>query len=185
MATTTSTGSLVLTTSPTEPLTWIAAGKRPAAFLGNGSPMGLLRPNINKESVMTVEIFVRVAGLLKAEGVAVVFYGDKVNAVAVNKAIVVTDGDPMLFITDDIYYIASNNSDEELADEVLDLSDSGINNESDVISALQSAAQMALLVSEPGPVAARYLERLVADDEYADYVVTRSQRKALKNKKVA
>lgn len=125
---------------------------------------------------MTVEFTIRVAGLLKATDTAVVYVGLSISAVAVNKAIVVTSNDPMEFITDDIEYIASNVQ-RDYVDEVVDLSDAAIENDSDIVAAIQSAAQMALLVGEPGPVAVKFLERVVSDDRFAEHQMDLAQRK--------
>jgi hypothetical protein len=116
---------------------------------------------------MAVEMFVKVPGLFKAEGVAVVFHGQGgVNAIAVSKSIVITSDSVDEWITDDVEYVVSNKEVGEV-DEVIDLTDAAITHESPIVEALQAAAQMALMASEPGPIAAKFLEHVVEDADYA------------------
>ena len=133
---------------------------------------------------MAVECIVKLAGLLKAEDVAVVFRSNGLTALAVNKAIIVTDGDVSEWVPEDATHIVSNVDGADV-DEVIDMTNSGISEDDPWTFAVQSAAQMALIVSEPGPLGAKFLTKLVADDVLAARHVNRGLKNPPKDNPIS
>jgi hypothetical protein len=123
-------------------------------------------------------VVVAVPGLFKDSDTVAIFRKDGLDAIALNKAIVVTSDDVFEFVPEDATYVVVNAGSmlRDKADEVVDLSDVPVADQA-LVAAVQSAAHMALLTCEPGPVAAKFLERLVNEPEFTARKVIKGARK--------
>lgn len=115
---------------------------------------------------MTVEINFTLPGLFDADTAVVAEVGIY-KAIAVNKTMVITDSKSIEEFLGDTDYLVSNVELLMGVDEVIDMTNSGIDTEDGKTRAFQMAAQLVLIAGEPGPRAVRYLERVVGDDDFA------------------
>lgn len=124
----------------------------------------------------TVEMIVRVPGLFDEDTTFIIKHQGLV-AIAHPKSVVITTGDVSEWIGQEDLYIVSNEEGREV-DEVIDLSQSGIDHDDDVAQLMQLTCQAILNAGTPGPVCEKWLAKVVTDDVLATRVTRRAAKKA-------